>query len=415
MEAQRERNTEAQDEVAAQGPHQALQKDDPPVRHMMGIPFNDINRGNYVSLRDDTSSLAPPPQYEEFASGAERRASEGAPLPSYASVKGSLPEKQETGISAFDDVFSPATTTSTHYPPEKTEGKEKGVPERSTEQSLAAVSTTRLRSRADLSAISDAISRVYASSPSLDNQRATPLSSSRPTSRSGVTDDDPERNRLSGKLSGLFGLSGDLKGKRRETRTRLGEAEETVEVEGKRMSRTMAKDLFQIWDNIDRAHGQRMNDQSQEHDTDTEAAKLEGKKQVFYQELVNKTGQGRLVSQEYIGTSEREQSQLLDRTLNPGAVPLAEYGNCRHSYQALQTSGSEQTFDQPHPSLTRASANDTVGHSSGKLDVERLQEDTPQATVSAEELVTLKGFFQGTERELVSVRDFFKHEYGKHK
>lgn len=46
---------------------------------------------------------------------------------------------------------------------------------------------------------------------------------------------------------------------------------------------------------------------------------------------------------------------------------------------------------------------------------ERSRHDGSPAAASEEELVTLKGFIQGTERELVTVQDFFKNEYGKHK
>lgn len=220
-----------------------------------GNPFSNINEADDGSFRDDTSSLAPPPKYEEVTGGVRRRVSDGMSLPSYASVQGSSPEKQETGIGASaNNVLSPASTTTAYYPAGKTESSEEKASQKASEGPSAAILLTRERSRAELSAISDAISRVYAASPSLDNQRATPSSS---LPRSGGTDDDAERTGLSGKLSGLLGLSGEGKGKRRDSRTRVDDEEETVVVEGKRMSRSMAEDLLQIWDNIDRAHGQR--------------------------------------------------------------------------------------------------------------------------------------------------------------
>lgn len=220
-----------------------------------GNPFSNINEADDGSFRDDTSSLAPPPEYEEVAGGVGRRFSDAMPLPSYASVQGSSPGKQETGSGASaNNVLSPASSTTAHYPAGKAESSEEKSPQKASEGPSAAISSMGERNRAELSAISDAISRVYAASPSLDNQRAVPSSS---LPRSGVTDDDTEWTGLSGKLSGLLGLSGERKGKRRESKAGVDEEEETVVVEGKRMSRTMAEDLLQIWDNIDRAHGER--------------------------------------------------------------------------------------------------------------------------------------------------------------
>lgn len=212
------------------------------------------------SFRDDASFLAPPPEYEEFVGGSGavgRRVSDGAPLPSYTAVEGATPEKQQSGTGApRNDVVSSISTTESLYPQEKPNSSDEKRAERSQETVQPSIPEMRERSRAELSAISDAISRVYASSPSLDNQRATP-SSSRPTSRSGLAEDDPERTGLGGKLSSLLlGKSMDGKGKRRESKARA-EEEESVVIEGRRMSRTMADDLLQIWDNIDRAHGRR--------------------------------------------------------------------------------------------------------------------------------------------------------------
>lgn len=192
-----------------------------------------------------------------------------------------------------------------------------------------------------------------------------------------------------------------------------------------------------------------MNDQSREQDPVLEVAKLEVKvccpskglppsadfviahrsiltfgvssmqKKAFYQELMDKTGQGRLVSQEYSGSSRREQNRLSDQTLHPGKNSLAALGDRRHSYQPLPTPESERSPSRQSPTADQAAVtfpeNNTSGGSTETPTTERRCHDESQAATSEEELVTLKDFIQGTERELVTVQDFFKNEYGKHK
>jgi hypothetical protein len=226
-------------------------------------PFRS-REGDEQSFRDDASSLAPPPEYEDLQAsggamrgGAGRRVSVDAPLPSYTTAIGegtSVEEKQGGQNATLPTLNARRRTTEIGFPDEKAD-HDRGQDDKDQRQQQDprnAITPKQQRDPAELAAITDAISRAYASSPSLDNQRYT-RSSSRPTSRSGTA------NRGEGSAFGTAGSSQaevDEKGKRRESQNSSAE-EDVVEIEGRRMSKTMAAELFQMWDNIDRAHGNR--------------------------------------------------------------------------------------------------------------------------------------------------------------
>lgn len=226
-------------------------------------PFRS-QEGDEQSFRDDASSLAPPPEYEELqasgeamSGGAERRVGAAAPLPSYTAAVGkgtSVEEKQGDPHATSTTLHARTQATPNGYPDEKADHdkEQDDNSQRQQQEPRNAITPKQQRNPAELAAITDAMSRAYASSPSLDNQRYT-RPSSRPTSRSGTA------NRGEGSALGTAGSSQaevDEKGKRRESQISSAE-EDVVEIEGRRMSKMMAAELFQMWDNIDRAHGNR--------------------------------------------------------------------------------------------------------------------------------------------------------------
>lgn len=239
-----------------------------------GNPFRS-GEGDEQSFRDDASSLAPPPEYEEFFHGAggtnhaqvERRVSADAPLPSYTAVAGEARDKEEKQSGqdvTFASMNARPLTTATGYLEEKADHSTEEQNQHKQQQQqepLTAFPEMQQRNPAELTAITDAISHAYASSPALDNQRYT-RPSSRPTSRSGTANRGEEHTGFAGGVGSTSGVQAaspsvvDAKGKRRESQRGSGE-EDIVVIEGRRMSRTMAAELFQMWDNIDRAHGNR--------------------------------------------------------------------------------------------------------------------------------------------------------------
>jgi hypothetical protein len=234
-----------------------------------GNPFRS-REGDKQSFRDDASSLAPPPEYEDYTNNAgllDRRISADAPLPSYTAVAGeaaNVEEKQGGHDDTSTSMNVEPRMTPNGYPEEKAaHDKEGQIHIQQQQQKLQPTSPeTQQRNPAELTAIADAISRAYASSPALDNQRCT-RTSSRPNSRSGASANRAEAGTsLAAGVSCTSGIQGvsppsmDAKGKSKESETGA-EKEDIVIIEGRRMSRTMAAELFQMWDNIDRAHGNR--------------------------------------------------------------------------------------------------------------------------------------------------------------
>lgn len=133
---------------------------------------------------------------------------------------------------------------------------------------------------------------------------------------------------------------------------------------------------------------------------------------------MSKTGQGRLASQEYSGTSRINQDRSLDTAedFEEGLLggPVAH----RHSFQPLSTpdSGSASRGDNN----VGQSSMDTPGTTAAdrpieSQDAEAIHRPSPEAKTSEDDLVTMQDFIQRTEQELVTVQDFFKNEYGKRK
>lgn len=234
------------------------------MESQQGNPFRGEG-GDEQSFRDDASSLAPPPEYEELQGfgeamhgGLNGGPSADAPLPSYTVAVGEaarMAEKQGgQGATATATNTRPAIAA-TDYPEEKpAHGKEQDISDqRQHQEPRKTQPRTHQRDPAELSAITDAIACAYASSPALASQRFS-RSVPQTTSQSETANYGEE-----GAFDTQAGPSHagiEEKGKRRESQNSTAE-KDVVMIEGRRMSRTMAAELFQMWDNIDRAHGNR--------------------------------------------------------------------------------------------------------------------------------------------------------------
>ncbi|KAJ9119761.1 hypothetical protein QFC22_003471 [Naganishia vaughanmartiniae] len=239
-----------------------------------------IRQVDEQSLRDDAESLAPPPEYQEHqyqetfvptGIGLE------AGLPSYdaAESRDLGAEKDEVETDIEQDarlqgrtLQSTATGTDEKSDLKKAEQHQRTLHHPHIDESLPThPREMEEKKHIELLAITEAISRAYASSPQLEAQRyKTPPSRQESAFSSSVGAASDLRG--SGEASGSLSLSdtasllahsgrkaGAGKGKERASGSSLGS--EVVMVGGRKMTKEDEAELKKIWDQIERAHGYR--------------------------------------------------------------------------------------------------------------------------------------------------------------
>jgi predicted component of type VI protein secretion system len=139
-------------------------------------------------------------------------------------------------------------------------------------------------------------------------------------------------------------------------------------------------------------------------------------KEAFYQELISKSGHGRLASQEHSGIPRMDQARTGDSVQDLGESSLEGPVNRRYSFQPLRTPTSASAIDEAvEQSRLDSPGIVNLNHESTQSETERTRRPEPEAKTSEDEMVTLQDFIEGTEQELVTVQDFFKNELGRTK
>lgn len=142
-------------------------------------------------------------------------------------------------------------------------------------------------------------------------------------------------------------------------------------------------------------------------------------KEAFYQELLSKSGNGRLASQEHSGISRMSPTRTSDSLQNLGESSLGGPVNRRYSLQPLRTPTSERGASEIDETAEQSQIDSpgiiNLNHDADPVETEHTRRPELGAKTSEDEMVTLQDFIDGTERELVTVQDFFKNELGRSK
>ncbi|KAG7562386.1 hypothetical protein FFLO_02166 [Filobasidium floriforme] len=190
--------------------------------------------------RDGSRDHAPaPPQYDD-------------PIPYHPKPSLDLPPYEP-----LPDTFQPRT--------------EKPTPKSNLSLAASASATASAsdeKRRLDLEAVTTAVDQAYAATPQFDDQRSELRPSGSRSASTGVG----------------FGV-----GKIRGEGTAMG----------RKMSLKDEKELNKLFDQIERAHGHKLPDQSTELDTERAAERNTKKRESFYQDLLTSTSAGRMRDQEY--------------------------------------------------------------------------------------------------------------------
>jgi hypothetical protein len=139
-------------------------------------------------------------------------------------------------------------------------------------------------------------------------------------------------------------------------------------------------------------------------------------KEAFYQELISKSGHGRLASQEHSGIPRLDQTRTSDSVQDTGESSLGGPVNRRYSFQPLRTPNSASVIDEAvEQSRLDSPGIVNLNRESNPVETAQTHRPEPEARTSEDEMVTLQDFIKGTEQELVTVQDFFKNELGRNK
>ncbi|KAJ9102653.1 hypothetical protein QFC19_004762 [Naganishia cerealis] len=398
--------------------------------------------GDEQSFRDDASSLAPPPEYQEHhheLQGGYLATGVGveAVLPSYDAAESLALQPEEKNAGNFDreqgqgrdiepmGIDEKAELRRTEeaqqekdlvkQPPVVAHAQEPPPPSQQQEMEQ--------RNHLDLRAIADAIARAYTSSPQLESQRYTA-----PPSRqeSAVFDSRGGSLRASGDASDTASLLAQQhrKGKQRASESSMGS--EIVMVGGQRMTKEDEAELKKIWDQIERAHGYRLSDgwivlveiglgeQTHTANPSSEAERQGRQRKAFYQELLKQTGEGRLRSQDHSPTSSGahpHQRGRYDIAQGSSESPLAPalMTEWHQSFQPLDTPESQRSS----PEIVRMLKTDTQPpgpEQPGLL----LSSTTGERKPSEDELISMQDFL-AKEETLITIQEFLKKELGEGK
>ncbi|KAJ9097188.1 hypothetical protein QFC21_004857 [Naganishia friedmannii] len=383
------------------------------------------------STRGETESLAPPPEYQEHqgafvATGIELEAG----LPSYdaAEIRDLGAEKDEAELDAEQDarLQGRPLESSAFGMDEKADLKKAEEHQRTllhqhiADKSEQPSSPREMEEKKhiELRAIAEALSRAYASSPQLDAQRYATPPSRQGSALSGSMGETGSSLRASGDASvsvsdtaSFFahpGRTAARKGKERASESSL--ESDVVMVGGRRMTKEDEAELKKIWDQIERAHGYRLGEQSHTVDPTTEAERRGRQKEAFYRELLKKTGEGRLRSQDHspaISTSNRVYNQTQGSheslaLLNPPAPSAIAWNQ---SFAPIHTPESQRSSPGIFNMLR------TDGRESGEgPNLLPSGERRP----SEEEMLSMQDFL-GKEEKLVTMQEFLSKEMGRGK
>lgn len=146
---------------------------------------------------------------------------------------------------------------------------------------------------------------------------------------------------------------------------------------------------------------------------------IQFQKEAFYQELIGKTGQGRLSSHDHFAKNQHlNEYKPYDPSVDSAEAFIGPPSKVRHAFQPLKTPESEKSSLKLDKEAVQRSATPEVivaaRNASGEVRRPSLlgeQETKPPS----DELVTLSDFIKGTEEELITVQDFLRKEIGRGK